>query len=469
MPIELGDSKLTSATEVAKILGVSVSTVKKYVRTGILKGKRMGGELWIAGESIKQVPQEYRNQKRAPKEAVQMLNPPPNDPFTPTTALASPEGSPRPPSRGTEWSWSSLWHFCQEVLIAVSIILCQAFAFVFSYFGAILYLEGKNIYFILGIPVDCALGFALITQLGILSILFSLDRKNALKGLPIYFLLVFLSVFSSHVFAYEESTNSTRLASVKTKAALYLGKAKERLEQNRNALAVEVQKFNGRMEMEDKHGSGQRTGGQGIVWQGLKNKKEILEVKLSQAQENMATFSQLAQTYNEKSFSETDPKALQALVYDLSLQMPAEAITEKTGYETFFKTQGHEDLPHQRAWKALWAKNPSERRQARFTFLYSGIFEFIAFALALYRLSRPVNLPERLEENFTNTVLLLGKVASFRTMSDEAERAADRYSKHRIERTAMRQQNEHEEKTLGHLDRHVKNNNKAKDIVSRKQ
>lgn len=397
-----------------------------------------------------------------------MFKPPPDGPFTAQAEFRPPDERLRIlPSNGTsDWSF---WDFAQEALISISIIACTLFAFVFSYEGAVLYLQNKQIHWILGVPIDLALGFALTISLAILAILFSLKEKNIYFGLPIYFVLCFLSVYSSFVFSYNESTNSARLSTVKEKAAKYLEAAKTTLSADVSLLAEQEQQIQGKMEMEERHGTGARKRGQGPVWQTLKNEKDLTEARLQGAQANLEIYDKLAQTYQEQSNGVTDPNLLKSQAYELSLQMPARAVNEKNSYSALFKSDEFEALPHQRAWQALFSSNRAERNQARFTFLYSGMFEFIAFTLALYRVSRRFRLEEKIDGIVTGATLWAAKLQSWERLDTEVEQHSKTIKEHRIKATEMLLQNKQDEGTLKHLDKHVRNSNKAKEILSRKQ
>jgi excisionase family DNA binding protein len=469
MGMQLGNSQLTSAKEAAEKLGVTEGTVKKYVRKGILKGRRMGKHLWISGESINALPPELRSRRGgAPRTAVKIFTPPPEGPFTPQPDYLFPHERPERNRYGGASDWSFL-EFVKETLFAVSIIACQLFAFVFSYQGAVLYLQGKNIYWMLGVPIDLALGFALTITLAILAILFSIKEKNIYQGLPIYFFLAFLSVYSSYVFANNESTNSARLSAVKEKAAKYLEAAKTTLGGEVFTLAEQEKKLEGRMEMEERHNTGERKRGKGRVWQALKNERDLVVVKREGAQANLERYDQLANAYYQQSENVTDPNALKGQVYQLSLQMPAGAVSESNSYAVLFKSDEFQELAHQRAWRALFSSNRAERNQARFTFLYSGMFEFIAFVLALYRVSRRFSFEEKIDGLVKGATLWVAKVRSWESLNKEVEQHKDEIKKQRLALTEMDLKNQHDEKTLKHFDKHVKNHNKAKDILEKKR
>lgn len=279
----------------------------------------------------------------------------------------------------------------------------------------------------------------------------------------------FLSVYSSYVFAYNESTNSARLSTVKEKAAKYLEAAKTTLSADVSLLAEQEQQIQGKMEMEERHGTGARKRGQGPVWQALKNEKDLTEARLEGAQANLEIYDKLAQAYHEQSNGVTDPNLLKGQVYELSLQMPTGAVSEKNSYAALFKSDEFEALPHQRAWQALFSSNRAERNQARFTFLYSGMFEFIAFTLALYRVSRRFRLEEKVDGIVTGATLWAAKVKSWERLDTEVEQHSKTIKDHRVKATEMFLQNKQDQGSLKHLDKHVKNSNKAKEILSRKR
>jgi excisionase family DNA binding protein len=52
MPIQLGYVKLYSLEEIALFLKVSVVTLRQYIRRGILKGQKVGGQWCVTDENL---------------------------------------------------------------------------------------------------------------------------------------------------------------------------------------------------------------------------------------------------------------------------------------------------------------------------------------------------------------------------------------------------------------------------------
>lgn len=49
-PIKLGDTTFYTTEELSKILGITLQTLRKYIKSGKLKGKKIGGT-WFVDES----------------------------------------------------------------------------------------------------------------------------------------------------------------------------------------------------------------------------------------------------------------------------------------------------------------------------------------------------------------------------------------------------------------------------------
>ena len=52
MPIQLENIKLYSLKEAADFLRVSMPTIRRYVREGILEGEKVGRQLYVTEESL---------------------------------------------------------------------------------------------------------------------------------------------------------------------------------------------------------------------------------------------------------------------------------------------------------------------------------------------------------------------------------------------------------------------------------
>jgi excisionase family DNA binding protein len=53
MSIQLGDMKLYDVEELAKLLSVGLPTIRKYLREGKLKGKKMAKRWYVSEDSLK--------------------------------------------------------------------------------------------------------------------------------------------------------------------------------------------------------------------------------------------------------------------------------------------------------------------------------------------------------------------------------------------------------------------------------
>jgi excisionase family DNA binding protein len=60
MPIQIGDIKLHSLKELSEKLGVTKVTLRTYLRTGKIKGRKMGTTWYVTEESLR----EYFNADR---------------------------------------------------------------------------------------------------------------------------------------------------------------------------------------------------------------------------------------------------------------------------------------------------------------------------------------------------------------------------------------------------------------------
>jgi len=52
-PIKLGDTTFYSTEELSKILGITLPTLRKYIKSGKLKGKKIGGTWFVAESNLK--------------------------------------------------------------------------------------------------------------------------------------------------------------------------------------------------------------------------------------------------------------------------------------------------------------------------------------------------------------------------------------------------------------------------------
>ena len=60
MPIQIGDIRLHSLKELSEKLGVTEVTLRTYLRTGKIKGRKMGTTWYVTEESLR----EYFNAQR---------------------------------------------------------------------------------------------------------------------------------------------------------------------------------------------------------------------------------------------------------------------------------------------------------------------------------------------------------------------------------------------------------------------
>jgi excisionase family DNA binding protein len=64
MPLEFGDMTLYTVDDLAEMLSVSVTTVRSYIRSGVLKGRKMGRRWYVPDESVQQYFREMEAQGR---------------------------------------------------------------------------------------------------------------------------------------------------------------------------------------------------------------------------------------------------------------------------------------------------------------------------------------------------------------------------------------------------------------------
>jgi len=64
MPIELGDLKLYTVKELSEKLGVTIPTIREYLKHGKLRGRKMAGKYFVSEDAIK----EYFDQPQTKPE-----------------------------------------------------------------------------------------------------------------------------------------------------------------------------------------------------------------------------------------------------------------------------------------------------------------------------------------------------------------------------------------------------------------
>ena len=69
MSIQLGDMKLYDVEEVAEILSVGEPTIRRYLRQGKLKGKKLAKRWYVSEEALKDYFQPEEVSELQPEEA----------------------------------------------------------------------------------------------------------------------------------------------------------------------------------------------------------------------------------------------------------------------------------------------------------------------------------------------------------------------------------------------------------------
>ena len=69
MSIQVGDMKLYDVEEVAEILSVGEPTIRRYLRQGKLKGKKLAKRWYVSEEAIKDYFQPEEVSELQPEEA----------------------------------------------------------------------------------------------------------------------------------------------------------------------------------------------------------------------------------------------------------------------------------------------------------------------------------------------------------------------------------------------------------------
>jgi len=69
MSIQLGDMKLYDVEEVAEILSVGEPTIRRYLRQGKLKGKKLAKRWYVSEENLKDYFQPEEVSELQPEEA----------------------------------------------------------------------------------------------------------------------------------------------------------------------------------------------------------------------------------------------------------------------------------------------------------------------------------------------------------------------------------------------------------------
>ena len=69
MSIQVGDMKLYAVEEVAEMLNVGTPTIRRYLRQGQLKGKKLAKRWYVSEEAIKDYFQPEEVSELQPEEA----------------------------------------------------------------------------------------------------------------------------------------------------------------------------------------------------------------------------------------------------------------------------------------------------------------------------------------------------------------------------------------------------------------
>src|SRR5574341_209949 len=134
MPLEFGDMTLYTVDDLAEMLSVSVTTVRSYIRSGVLKGRKMGRRWYVPDESVQQYFREMEahgridvpggtlpvrpvrpeagevigdtDENMADEEAPASLPQPPSLPAPPAASHAAPLPPPATPVSDSTNEWS---------------------------------------------------------------------------------------------------------------------------------------------------------------------------------------------------------------------------------------------------------------------------------------------------------------------------------------------------------------------------